>query len=385
MKVAIIDPSAFTPQYDHCLANTLSKKGCKVVLASTLLPRELRGKETNYQYWEHFYRLGSKLPKSKIRTYIKGLEHPLDMIRLIKQLRCFSPDVIHFQWLPFPAIDNLFLTKFREIAPLVLTVHDTEPFNNAPSSKLQLLGFQSALRCFDHYIVHTQYSKLALEKQLEIPAQRISVIPHGVFSYYKEIISKMEPPSQWAQSVGKKKILFFGVLKPYKGVDVLLRAFAHLPKEISKDAVLQIVGYPKMPVGPLKDLTQRLGIENQVLWDLRYLEESEVAAYFASSDVVVLPYRRIDQSGVLMIAIAFCIPIIATNVGGIAEIIKNRTHGILVEPDNVKALAQALEYILSDDNTREQMKKALQDLSTGELSWESVAKKTMCVYQKLKR
>ncbi|MEM1763999.1 MAG: glycosyltransferase [Candidatus Jordarchaeales archaeon] len=381
MKVAIVDPSGFTLPYDHSLAIALVREGCQVVLITTRIMPGPWTWSMGYERWEHFYRVASKLSKSKVRTYLKGCEHPLDMARLLRRLHRWKPDVIHFQWLPFPAVDRFFLWRLRKIAPLVLTVHDTKPFHGAPSSKLQLVGLMSALRQFDHYIVHTRYSKEILMRKLALPEHRVTPIPHGVFTYYRELVNDSGKSKQASLLTGKKKVLFFGVLKPYKGLDVLLEAFARLPEPVARETVLQIVGYPRMSVEPLQSLARRLGIEHRVFWDLRFVEEAEVATYFSQADVVVLPYRRIDQSGVLMIALAFGKPIVASRVGGFAEIISDGVHGFLVDPGEVESLARALARLLGDDELRRRMASAVERLAGGELSWNNIAKQTVQLYQ----
>lgn len=385
MRVAIVDPSGFTPPYDHCLAAALARQGCQVVLVTTRVPPGPWAQDTTYERWEHFYRIASRLTKTKIRTYLKGCEHPFDMERLLRRLRRWKPEVIHFQWVPFPPVDGFFLRRFRKIAPLVLTVHDTKPFHGAPSSWFQMVGLASALKRFDHYVVHTHYSKEALMRELVLPEHRVSVIPHGVFTYYRELVSGLGGSGQAPQLAGKKRVLFFGVLKPYKGVDILLEAFARLPEPVAKETVLQIVGYPKMPVEPLRFLARRLGIEHRVFWDLRFVEEMEVAAYFSQTDAVVLPYRRIDQSGVLMIALAFGKPIVASRVGGFAEIIGDGVHGFLVDPEDVESLARALARVLEADELRAQMASAVERLAGGELSWNNIATQTVRLYQSVLR
>ena len=386
MKIVIIDPSGFTPPYDHCLANVLSRwAGCDVAFVSTILPPGPWSQSPAYERWEHFYRINSKLSKTRIGTYLKGCEHLFDMERLVHRLRHWKPDIIHFQWLPFPITDNLFLPRLRKIAPLVLTMHDTQPFHGSPSSRFQLVGLKAAYLKFDHYIVHTQYSKESLVKQLELPETCVTVISHGVFDYYHELVRDVEMNKQLPEIAGKKKVLFFGVLKPYKGVDVLLKAFAQIPAPLAKEVVLEVVGYPNMPVEPLHSLSKQLGIANRVIWDLRFVDEKEVAIYFSQADVVVLPYRRIDQSGVLMVALAFGKPVVASCVGGFAEIIKDGVHGFLVEPGNAEALSFALTRILEDDLTRAQMAKAVEKIANEELSWERIAERTLCLYQEVEK
>jgi len=382
MKIAMIDPSGFTLPYDHCLSNALGCKNCKVLLVTTNLPIGPWNNINTYERQAHYYPIVKRVTKAKLRIYLKGFEHPFDMKRLIDNLRNWRPDIIHFQWLPLPLIDRFFLGQFRRIAPLVLTMHDTKPFHGSPSSLLQLVGLKAAYSKFDHFIVHTQYSKEELLKQLGLPETRVTVIPHGVFDYYRELIRDEQMKKQLPEIAGKKRVLFFGVLKPYKGVDVLLKAFAQIPASVAEEAVLELVGYPKMPIEPLHSLAKQLGIAHRVIWDLRYVEEKEVAIYFADADIIVLPYRRIDQSGVLMVALDFGKPVVASCVGGFAEIIKDGVHGFLVEPGNPDALSFALTRVLEDDLLRAQIANAIKRLAK-ELTWDQIAERTLCLYREI--
>jgi len=384
MKVALVDPAGFTPPHDHCLADALGRQGCKVVLVTTRLPAGPWNSAKTYERWEHFYRVANRLKWKRLRTYAKGIEHPLDMARLLRCLRRWKPDVIHFQWLALAPVDQLFLRRLRKIAPLVLTVHDTEPFQGAPSSRLQVFGLQRAYKHFDRYIVHTQMSRQQLMRHIGVEESKVEVIPPGVYNYYQEYPSISTRPDQDIRHLQTPlRVLFFGVLKPYKGVDVLLEAFAKLPKRLLERSELQIVGLPRIPVELLQLLARQLGVEDRVSWDLRFVDEPEVASYFEQADVVVLPYRRIDQSGVLMVALAFGKPVVASRVGGFAEVLSDGVHGFLVEPGDPNALASALATVLGDDVLRNRMARAVQALSSGELSWKSIARRTMELYQEV--
>lgn len=385
MRVAIIDPSGFTLPYDHCLATALTQQGCQVVLATARMQLGPWAQDIAYVRWEDFYRIASRLTRTKIRSYIKGCEHPFDMERLFRYLRRYKPDIIHFQWVSLAAFDGIFLRRLRKIAPLVLTVHDSEPYHGAPSSRFQLMGLFSTFRYFEHYIVHTRYSKEALVCQLGLPKHRISVIPHGVFTYYRDLVSGLKCSEKDLQLASKKKILFFGLLKPYKGVDFLLEAFSRFVEKRANEAILQIVGYPRMPIKPLQELAVRLGIDHCVSWDLRFVDEKEVAAYFSQADVVVLPYRRIDQSGVLMIAMAFGKPVIASRVGGFSETIEDGVTGFLFEPGDVEMLARVLDRVLNDNELRWRIVSAIEKLASGDLSWNNIAEHTMRLYDEIIR
>ncbi len=268
---------------------------------------------------------------------------------------------------------------------MVLTVHDTQPFQGSPSSKFQLWKLYETLRLFDHYIVHTRFSRDALIGTMGPLETKVSVIPHGILDYYQSGPDSSPRTIASETPSRQKTLLFFGVIKPYKGLDLLIEAVARLPQELRKETRVLIVGYPKMPVKPLQELAKRLGIWDRTVWDLRFIPEEDVASVFEQASAVVLPYRRVDQSSVLMTALAFGKPIVATRVGGLAETLEDGVHGFLVEPGDVDGLAKALEAILNDPESAQKMGHAVRALSQGELSWDTIAQRTVQLYRGLSR
>jgi glycosyltransferase involved in cell wall biosynthesis len=140
-----------------------------------------------------------------------------------------------------------------------------------------------------------------------------------------------------------------------------------------------------MDVRPLQARARDLGVGENVRWDLRFVPETEVPEIFESATVVVLPYRRADQSSVLMTALAFDKPVVATRVGGLAEVLRDGVHGLLVEPGDVEGLARALATLLTDAGLRRRMAEAIRTLAAGDLSWDAVAARTLEVYGEIRR
>ena len=377
MKTAIIDPSAFSLPYDHHLCSGLADHGCAIRLISS---GELSNWDSDsYIYDDFFYpytdQLFSDGRLESFRNVSKGVEHVGGMLALARKLRRLDPDVIHFQWLPVAPVDRLFLPLFRSIAPLVLTVHNSTPFHGASTSSIQLHGVNSARQYFDHLIAHTESTKETLRKS-GIPDERISVIPHGVIQYPVETTS-YDPPSD------RLRVLFFGTIKPYKGIDVLLNAIAKLPPEVRDRTEFLIAGMPRMPISSLQEQAAELGIEDSVTWDLRRIPHGEVGPMFETADVAVFPYRDIDQSGALMSLLPFGKPVVASSIGGFAEVLTDGVHGSLVEPENPENLADALEPLLTDESRRDEMGAAVRELATTTYSWETIAQKTTTVYESL--
>ena len=160
MRIALLDPGDFTPAYDEELARGLRRLGHEVVLigkhGGPLSSPEVR-RPTFYALLANDR--ARALPEAVARS-LKGMHHIVDMARLIMLLRRMRPDVIHFQWMPLPLVDARFVGALRRIAALVLTVHDSEPYQGA-ANRLMALGFTRLVRAADAVIAHTREHRRA--------------------------------------------------------------------------------------------------------------------------------------------------------------------------------------------------------------------------------
>ncbi|MBR0903916.1 glycosyltransferase family 4 protein [Bradyrhizobium liaoningense] len=382
MKIALIDPSLFTWPYDLKLAKGLTDIGH----AASIIGRQIGQKpsvDEDLFLDRHFYpglqsRLFKRLPRN-VQLGLKGLSHAESMARLIRRFRSSPPDVIHFQWSPLAIVDSQFIPKFRRVAPTVLTVHDSNPFNNNPSSRIQRIGAFKILHCFDHLIVHTTVARDRLLR-VGIPGEKISVIAHGLLTDH--IARPADEPSA---GDGRVQILMFGKIKPYKGVDVMLRALALLPREVRAHCVVKIVGLPEMPMEPLFAMVKDLQLEDFVEFDLRFVPDDEMTSLVARAGILAFPYRDIDASGVLMLAIAAGRPIVASNIGTFAEWLNDRAEGTLVPPDDPAALSRSLERLIDDPDYRNSKGEAILDLRDSVPTWTSIARLTEVAYAKAGR
>jgi glycosyltransferase involved in cell wall biosynthesis len=209
-------------------------------------------------------------------------------------------------------------------------------------------------------------------KKKGISEAKIAVIPHGEFSYYEKI--KGEVISTPYQKRGK--ILFFGRISPYKGIGVLLKAFALIKKELP-EVSLDIVGNGdiepyRMEMDELQDIT----LVN------RWIKDEEVAKYFSGVDLVVLPYIDASQSGVIPIAYSFKLPVVASNIGGLPEQIDDGVTGYLSEPGNYEELANKCVYLLKHPELLSNMGEAGFRKAQKEWSWDLIAYQVFLEFQK---
>jgi glycosyltransferase involved in cell wall biosynthesis len=375
LKIALVDPSLFTLPYDAKLADALRGLGHEVIFYGKTLPRteDLSMGRMRGVFYPELLSLGARSwPSAAIRV-AKGAFHWRGLRRLVDEVRAEAPDVIHFQWLPLPAIDRLFLGTLRRVAPLVLTAHDSRPFNGA-ALRLQKIGAIAILTKFDRVIVHTEEARVRLIADGVQPS-RLARIAHGLL--YDE-----EPVRVTGGAFGATvRFLLFGKLKPYKGADLLIEAFRRLPPRLRARAELQIVGKPYMDVRPL--LKAADGLEGRVRLDFRFVPDAEMNQLLAQADVFVFPYREIDVSGVLMAALRYRRPIIASRIGGFAELLVDGRHGLLVPPGDVAALADAMSRLAEEPTTRGAMGGAIADLIGAIPSWDEIARRTDELYREL--
>jgi glycosyltransferase involved in cell wall biosynthesis len=381
-SVVVVDASCFTLPYDYSLCNALVRGGCEVLLVQSEFLYANWDLPRSFKVSKHFYPRTHKWAagrrQGRLWKLAKGAEHLFSMRSLAKDVARSKPDIVHFQWLPAPLLDQFYLAELARHSRLVLTLHNSAAFHGSVFARFtQKVGLERALRHFSEIIVHTEFSRRTVLERGWAAPERVHVVPHGVLDYYESLAGDEVSPDQ------DLRILFFGNIEVYKGLDVLLKAFALLPETLDRKTRLVVAGRPGCDMTALQQLAGSLGIQDRVEWKLGFIPEQEVAGLFRSAAVVALPYLEIDQSGVLLTAIGFERPIVATRVGGIPETIQDGVHGALVEPGDVAGLAAALGRMLSDPAARHSAEKALHALRTGPLSWDRSASETIKIYRDL--
>jgi glycosyltransferase involved in cell wall biosynthesis len=366
MKVQLVDPSAFTPPYDRALAAALARGGAEVeLLTSRFLYGPVPAAE-GYRVRECFYRRSAARGlQAPARRAFKLAEHVPDMLRFRRDA---VADVVHYQWLTVPALDVALLPPRR---PRVMTAHYVLP---PRPSRRQVRGARRAFAAMDAVIAHSEHGARRLREALGLDPERVRVVHHGAFDYLTRLPEEKPLAPELTGAEGPV-ILFFGLLRPYKGIDTLLRAFRRV-----EGAELWIVGNPRMEVEPL----HRLAAEapGRVRFLTRFVDETEIPAIFRRADVVVLPYRDAEHSGVLYTGLAFGKPLVLSAVGGFPEVAE-RGAARLVPPQDQAALVTALTELVGDETARAELAEAAAQAATGAYSWDEAARQTLALYREL--
>jgi glycosyltransferase involved in cell wall biosynthesis len=391
LRIAVIDPSAFTIPYDRHLCSALGQAGHDVILFTRPARQQdyftsqgnLAADPTNQLFttdesvYRNTFRWSSTPRFRRAKLAAKAVEHVRNMRRLTARLKKFRPSAIHFQWLVIPAVDVHFVKQLRKLAPVFLTVHDAEAFH-APTSKLQRFGWAGALSHFDGLVAHTQYTRERLEG-LNVPAANISEVPHGVLCHVPTT-SVGEPPRDFA-SPNEFRLLFFGSIKHYKGLDILFDALSLLPEAIRSQIRVKVAGKPEQPERDVRRLAADYGIEAMIDWQLRFFRDDEVDGLFRASDAVVFPYRRIDASGALMTALPYRKVIIASELGQFDELLKDRTSAMLVRPADPDQLATAIQEVVRQPELRSRLAAGVGEVVQSIPNWDTIARRTVEFYR----
>jgi glycosyltransferase involved in cell wall biosynthesis len=375
LSVQLVDPSAFTPPYDHALAGALARAGVQVELVTSRFAYGEVPEPQGYALDERFYRWAPGEPGSNVRRAAKLAQHVPDMLRWWATPATRRADVVHLQWLTVQPLDvrlpPIALSPTRR-PPLVLTAHDVLP-REPRGGRVQSDAQRRLYERVEAVVVHSEHGAARLRDELGIDPARVHVIPHGAFAQLADIPDPTPLPAELA-AVERPVVLCFGLMRPYKGIDVLLEAWRGI-----EDAELWVVGLPKMDIAPL-----RAAAPPNVRFVPRFVVDREIPAFFRRADLVVLPYREIDQSGVLFTALAFGKPLLLSAVGGFPEVAAIGAAE-LVGPGDPAALHTALSSLLADPAARDRLGAAARAAADGAYSWDAIAARHRALYEQLRR
>jgi glycosyltransferase involved in cell wall biosynthesis len=359
MRVALVDPLAYTPPYDHHLAAALARRGHDVTLLTSAFLHGQAPEPYGFTREELFLPVSHRLlrgrPRARARLALKGLEYLPSAWRLLRRIEQLDPGVVHLQWLPRPELDVRWLQRLDR--PTVLTAHDVVPRREGA-----LPAWRKALGLVDRVIVHSQR---AVDQMRDLGVEA-ELIRHPVFEG-----TPLGPPKG-------ETLLFFGLLRDYKGLDVLVRALQRIP-----DARLVVAGDPLDPVEPTQKLADELGVADRIEWRLRFVRDGEARELMEQAAVVVLPYRQLDSSGVLATAIGYRRPVVVSDVGSLGEIVREFGAGLVVPPGDEAALAAACSNLLGDERALAQAHEGAAKAAAS-LTWDAAAQEHERVYEEIR-
>jgi len=343
MKILIIGPGkkflGGISYYTLCLANALVKNNeVSVILHRNLLPSFL---------FPGSIRVGKKITNLEFSNKVEvfdGLDWYVipSIIKAINFIKRRNPDVIILQWWTSTCLHNyLILNLINKIflkKKIIIEFHETlDPFEDK-FILLRLYSKLGSLILFKNqtaYFTHSKNDLNLLIAKYKLKREKFYIVQHG--SYHNYPIYKRK---------GDKKIcnfLFFGLIRPYKGIDYLIKAFEKIPKKDIHKFHLTIVGETWEKFDIVADLIEKSMYRNNITFVNKYVTDEMAGKYFSDADIVVLPYRRASQSGAAHIAMYYGLPIISSDVGGLRESLEKYEGTRFFRNGDISALSKLLK------------------------------------------
>jgi glycosyltransferase involved in cell wall biosynthesis len=292
-----------------------------------------------------FYSFYKDIFASKFK-FINGFRWICGSIRSILHARLSGISILHFHifYVNSLVLFNILFAKLF-FAKVVLTIHDVNSFD---TNNKYSLASRLVYKIADLILTHNQFSKKEILKINPRLNKIIRVVPHGNYSPFINVLKDKEKSKSYLNLPNDKTVLlFFGMIKKVKGLDVLLRSFSQIVRD-HPNTLLVIAG--KLWRNNFKVYQQIIdanNLSNNVVVHSKFIAHDDVKHYYCASDLVILPYKKIYQSGVLMMALSYGRPVLVSDIPPFKEIITDDVNGFFFSSEDVKSLTTKLNKILS--------------------------------------
>ncbi len=283
----------------------------------------------------------------KIKHIISSI-NPFTWIKAYKEIKKENPDVVIFLWWMFffgPCLGTIaWLTRRKGIKVCFLADNYISHEQHVWERFIVKRTFKQA----QYFIAPSKY--ISEEIKRDFPNKPICVTTLSIYDCYNLNRYDKASAREFLNIKTKEVILFFGLIRPYKGLDKLIEAFKDI-KQQRESITLVIAGECYGNIEAYTDKIKQYGLENDVMLFNKYIANEDIEPYFAACDVVALPYYSATQSGVVMTAYAFRRPVVVTDVGGIKEEVLQNSTGIVVENNDVQNLISGINQVLDTQQT----------------------------------
>lgn len=324
-------------------------------------------------------------------TLAKTLGWLLYYLRLATYTATVSPKIFHILWNnKLEGFDRTLLMCWYKLfgKRVVLTAHNVNQGRRDGRDHFwNRFTLRWQYRMADHIFVHTQLAKQELCSEFGVAESAVSVIVYGINNAVPESgMDSHEAKRRIRVDQTDRTILFFGGIKPYKGLEYLIAAFKLLPGDRYR---LVVAGEPKIDSASychqVKSTLDSLENSKSVITHLRFVHDHEAEIFFKAADVIVLPYREIFQSGILFLAYRFGLPAIVTDVGSLRDEVLEGSTGFVCRAEDPAALAETIEKYFSSNLFEEltSRRNTIKAFALDRYSWKQAATDTLQVYGRL--
>jgi D-inositol-3-phosphate glycosyltransferase len=315
-------------------------------------------------------------------------------VGLIRYAFTAKPRLFHILWNnKFELFDRTLLMFYYKLLGkrIVFSAHNVNAGErDATDSRLNRLSLRVQYTLSDHIFVHTKAMKSELASDFRVPEDKISVIPFGINNTLPDTgLSALEAKAKLGIGASEKTMLFFGNIAPYKGLEYLTAAFTELSNRDTNYRLI-IAGRPKGNRDYWKKVEQsitRNGVRDRIIERIEYVPDEETELYFKAADVLILPYARVFQSGVLFLGYNFGLPAIAADVGSLKQEIVEGETGFVFKAGYSSDLARTIDKYFNSElfHDLETRRAQIKKYANEQYSWSKVAATIEAVYSDMLR
>jgi glycosyltransferase involved in cell wall biosynthesis len=327
-----------------------------------------------YQFYKNIFNRNNQLI-SLIRYLIGSLKSHF-------HARLNSCNIFHYHLFGSSALVlfNMFLAKLLFVK-IVVTIHDVRSFSNNNES-----GFYTRLIYFltDSIFTHNKFSRNEIMKYHKSLEKKITIIPHGNYLPFIDVKEDQKVSRlKLGVDLDKKVLLFFGMIKKVKSLDLLLLAMPEIIKRNS-EVILLIAGKPwKDDFSYYQEIIDRLKIHDNCILNIKFISHQDVKYYYCATDIVILPYKEIYQSGVLMMSLCFGKPVVISDLDSFKEIVNDQETALFFKSGDTSSLSNVINSALENHDLLEKVRTQGLELVKTQYSWMEIGRKTRDAYYKI--
>jgi glycosyltransferase involved in cell wall biosynthesis len=403
LRIVVVEPNngGGLVHFAYQMCGALSEQGLDVTLLVGT-DYELSDRPHNFRVekilklWQAFDPASMKLDRKsfmqrvfgkawrQLRRVVRAMRLVLAWMKIVSYVFRTKPDIVQFTRIEHP-IEMLFIAYLRSLGFVLTQIcHEfqSREANNFLASFIANLNGNVYQYFSAIFFLSEKLREQFLSLYPAIPPAKTHTIPHGNSDWLLSLPST--PTADLQKKLGltdtERVVLFFGLLSPSKGLEDLFEAFALVQKEVAVRLV--VAGYPTKHVSMERFLARNheLGISEHVIFDPRYIPLGDIRPLMEVASLVVYPYRSGTQSGALQTAYTFGRPVIATSVGGLAEVVEDGKSGFIVSPQSPHELAQRIAQLVRNSAQADEFGRYARHLAETRFSWKTVAELMLPVF-----
>ena len=327
-----------------------------------------------YQFYQNIFNSSNKL--------ISLIRYLFGSIRSHFHARLNSCNIFHYHLFGASSLVlfNMFLAKLL-FGKIVVTIHDVRSFSSNAESVFytRLIYFLT-----DSILTHNRFSRKEIVRYHKSLDKKITIIPHGNYLPFIDLHEDQEESRlKLGIDLDKKVLLFFGMIKKVKNLDLLLLAMPEIIKRNSK-VILLIAGKPwKDDFSYYQEIIDRLKIHNNCVLNIKFIAHQDVKHYYCATDIVILPYKEIYQSGVLMMSLCFGKPVVISDLDSFKEIVNDQETALFFKSGDISSLSNVINSALENHDLLEKVRTQGLELVKTKYSWIEIGRQTRDAYYKI--